>query len=103
MGKEGEGEPRSREGGKEPFERSLKSLEEIVQRLESGELDLEESLQLFEEGVRLIRVCTGGLEEAEKRIEVLMRSAEGGIVTQPGEPELFEQKTDDAEGEGETG
>ena len=57
------------------FEAALKQLEEIVQKLEKGELPLEESLVLYEQGIRLSRLCHGKLEEAEGRIEVLMKSA----------------------------
>ncbi len=59
------------------FEQALAQLEQIVQRLEKGELPLEESLKLYEEGVRLSRLCHGKLEEAEGRIEVLLKDARG--------------------------
>lgn len=59
------------------FEAALKQLEEIVQRLEKGELPLEESLVLYEQGIRLSRLCHGKLEEAEGRIELLMKDARG--------------------------
>jgi exodeoxyribonuclease VII small subunit len=59
------------------FEQALAQLEQIVQRLEKGELPLEESLKLYEEGVRLSRICHGKLEEAEGRIEVLLKDARG--------------------------
>ena len=51
------------------FEAALKQLEEIVQKLEKGELPLEESLVLYEQGIRLSRLCHGKLEEAEGRID----------------------------------
>ena len=54
------------------YEQSLKRLEEIVQRLESGQLPLDESLRLFEEGTRLTKVCQRRLTEAELRIERLV-------------------------------
>jgi exodeoxyribonuclease VII small subunit len=53
------------------FEDSLKRLQELVQRLESGEQGLEASLQIFEEGTRLLRDCYGRLEQAERKIEIL--------------------------------
>ncbi len=53
------------------FEGSLKRLEEIVAQLEGNTLGLEQSLQIFEEGVKLVRFCTGRLDEAERRIEIL--------------------------------
>ncbi len=62
------------------FEAALKRLEEIVQKLEKGELSLEESLGLYEEGIRLSRLCHGKLEEAEGKIEMLMKDARGEVV-----------------------
>ena len=62
------------------FEIALKQLEEIVQRLEKGELALEESLKLYEEGIRLSRLCHGKLEEAEGKIEMLLKDARGDVV-----------------------
>ncbi len=59
------------------FEASLASLEKIVRELERGELPLEKSLELFEEGVRLSRECQERLNEAERRIEVLLQDNEG--------------------------
>jgi exodeoxyribonuclease VII small subunit len=59
------------------FEASLGQLETIVRKLESGELPLEESLKLFEKGVALSRECRERLNEAERRIEVLMKDSEG--------------------------
>ena len=55
------------------FEASLASLEKIVRELERGELPLEKSLELFERGVRLSRECQERLQEAERRIEVLLQ------------------------------
>ncbi len=66
------------------FETSLERLHQIVERLESGELDLEESLVLFEEGVRLSRASQARLNSAEKRIEELL------AVDQNGEPVVRE-------------
>jgi exodeoxyribonuclease VII small subunit len=59
------------------FEAALKHLEEIVQRLEKGELALEDSLKLYEEGIRLSRYCHAKLEEAEGRIEQLLKDSRG--------------------------
>jgi exodeoxyribonuclease VII small subunit len=61
----------------ESFEAALQQLEQIVQRLEKGELPLEESLRLYEEGIRLSRVCHAKLEEAEGKIEMLMKDGRG--------------------------
>jgi exodeoxyribonuclease VII small subunit len=62
------------------FEDALKELEDIVARLEKGELALEESLGLYERGIGLARLCHAKLEEAEGRIEVLMKDARGDLV-----------------------
>ena len=58
------------------FETALKELESIVDTLERGDLPLEQSLELFERGVRLSRFCHGRLEDAERRIEVLTERGE---------------------------
>lgn len=58
------------------FETALERLENLVDRLEQGDLELEESLGVFEEGVGLTKKCAGKLESAERRIELLVR--EGG-------------------------
>jgi exodeoxyribonuclease VII small subunit len=66
--------------GKEPsFEEALKALEAIVAKLESGETKLEESIRLFEEGMRLSAVCQKRLDEADRKIEVLLRKP-GGVI-----------------------
>jgi exodeoxyribonuclease VII small subunit len=62
------------------FEAALQKLETIDQRLEKGELTLEESLALYEEGIRLSRLCHGKLEEAEGKIELLVKDARGDVV-----------------------
>jgi exodeoxyribonuclease VII small subunit len=62
------------------FEASLEALEQIVQQLESGDLPLEKSLELFEQGVRLSRECQERLSQAERRIEVLLRDNQGRPV-----------------------
>jgi exodeoxyribonuclease VII small subunit len=59
------------------FEDALTALERIVERLEKGDLALEESLKLYEEGIRLSRLCHGRLEEAEGKIETLLKDARG--------------------------
>lgn len=60
------------------FEKALKQLEEIVNKLESGDLGLEDSLELFEEGIKLSRFCSKKLELAEKKIEMLTKDEKGG-------------------------
>lgn len=59
------------------FEECLQALEKVVERIESGELNLEESLATFEEGVRLVQSCNHKLGEVERRIEVLTKDSEG--------------------------
>jgi exodeoxyribonuclease VII small subunit len=65
------------------FEAALARLEEIVKKLETGDLPLEQSLKLFEEGVKLSRLCNKRLEEAERKVEILLKDKEGNIVAQP--------------------
>src|SRR5262249_57382795 len=65
------------------FEEALGRLEQIVDQLEAGELPLETSLKVFEEGVALARRCAKYLEEAEKRIELLTKDEAGLLKTQP--------------------
>jgi exodeoxyribonuclease VII small subunit len=65
------------------FEAALERLERIVDQLEAGNLPLEESLKIFEEGVGLARRCAKYLDEAEKRIEVLTRDESGVLKTEP--------------------
>ena len=65
------------------FEDALRELENIVKRLESGELPLEESLKTFEEGVTLSRYCFQKLEEAEKRVSILMKDEDGKMRAEP--------------------
>jgi exodeoxyribonuclease VII small subunit len=71
------------------FEGSLKRLEEIVAQLEGNKLDLEQSLEIFEEGVKLVRFCASRLDEAERRIEMLLTDKEGRLQAEsfPEEPE----------------
>jgi len=69
------------------FESSLEELERIVRELEQGELPLEKSLELFEQGVKLSRDCQDRLSQAERRIEILMRDNQGRPAVRPFEPE----------------
>ncbi|MCW5982316.1 MAG: exodeoxyribonuclease VII small subunit [Bryobacteraceae bacterium] len=68
------------------FEASLSELERLVKELESGELPLEKALECFEKGVALSDACRRRLEEAETRVEILLRK------NQKIEPEPFEPK-----------
>jgi exodeoxyribonuclease VII small subunit len=69
------------------FEKSMARLEQVVKKLESPDLSLDEAMKLFEEGVTLSRECQKQLEEAEARIEILLKKADGKIVPEPFEPE----------------
>ena len=65
------------------FESSLEDLEQIVKQLEAGDLPLERSLELFEQGVRLSRECQKRLDEAERKVEVLLRGSDGVYKAAP--------------------
>ncbi len=73
---------------KEKFEEALKKLEKIVSKLEEGDIPLEESLKLFEEGIRLSRFCNEKLDEAEKRVEILLKGKNGILKAQPFDPSI---------------
>ncbi|MFQ5457258.1 MAG: exodeoxyribonuclease VII small subunit [Myxococcota bacterium] len=74
------------------FEDALRKLEGIVERLEDGEIPLEDALKLYEDGVRLSRLCEKKLEEAEKKIETLSQGSGGKVTARP-----FEEDADGAE------
>ncbi|HKR64347.1 MAG TPA: exodeoxyribonuclease VII small subunit [Thermoanaerobaculia bacterium] len=74
------------------FEKAFQQLEKIVQRLEGEEIPLDESLGLFEEGIRLSRFCHQRLEEVERKIELILADAKGQPVTEP-----FEEEVDEGE------
>lgn len=63
----------------QPFEAGLQELEQIVKQMESGELPLERALELFERGIRLSEKCRQQLEEAETRVEMLVRRGEKAV------------------------
>jgi exodeoxyribonuclease VII small subunit len=65
------------------FESALKSLEDIVAQLEAGDLTLDRALELFEEGIKVSRFCNSKLEEAERKVEVLIKSADGSMKEMP--------------------
>ena len=74
---------------KKTFESSLARLEEIVRAMESGNIMLDESLSLYEEGVKLIKFCTKALDDAEQKVKILQKGEEGSLVevdfTAPGD------------------
>lgn len=65
------------------FEQALKRLEEIVAELEKGELALERALELFEEGIGISRLCGEKLEEAERKVEMLVKDSRGILKEEP--------------------
>ena len=65
------------------FEQALKRLEEIVEALETDDLDLEKSVQFYEEGVSMYRHCTQQLQRAEKRIDILQANDDGTLTPEP--------------------
>jgi len=99
------------------FEKDLEKLEQVVEALETGGLSLDDALKRFEEGIKLARRCEKALGEAEKKIEVLTKDAQGDLVAEPfadGEETsnptegassaaktVSEQENTDAESEGE--
>jgi exodeoxyribonuclease VII small subunit len=71
---------------KATFEQAMKDLEEIVRELEAGELPLDESLKKFEEGMKLSKLCSLKLEEAEKRVSILLKERDGELTKAPYPP-----------------
>jgi exodeoxyribonuclease VII small subunit len=65
------------------FEESLKQLEKIVDQLERGDLPLEESVRLFEDGVRLSSACKQELDAAEGKVQILMKERDGSMRAEP--------------------
>lgn len=77
---------RDKDGGPEQettFEKDLEQLEGIVNALEEGGLSLDDSLKRFEDGIQLARRCEKALTAAEKRIEILLKNADGELEPQP--------------------
>ena len=65
------------------FEEAMERLENIVESLESGDLSLEESLKIFEEGMKLVNFCSKKLEEAEEKVTMLIKDQNGKYTQQP--------------------
>jgi exodeoxyribonuclease VII small subunit len=76
---------------KQDFEQSLARLEEVVRKLESPNLPLDQAMKLFEEGMQLSRDCQKQLEQAEARVEILLKKAGGEMVAEVFEPESEEE------------
>jgi len=73
------------------FESALKSLEDIVVQLEGGDLSLDRALELFEEGIQISRFCSSKLEEAERKVEILTKTADGEL-----KEELFSDEQEES-------
>ena len=80
------------------FEASLEALERIVQQLEDGDLPLEKSLELFEQGIKLSRECQERLSQAERRIEILLRDNQGRPFVGPFEAASVSEDNNDDDG-----
>ena len=76
------------------FEKAMTRLENIVEELERGDLDIDKSLEIFEEGIKMSRVCSKKLNEAEAKIEKLTKGKKGEVTTElfPIESENDEQE-----------
>jgi exodeoxyribonuclease VII small subunit len=65
---------------KDKFEDALGRLEDLVKKMEAGDMTLEESLKAFEEGTRLARLCAKKLDEAERRVDLLLKEGEASVI-----------------------
>lgn len=68
------------------FEDALKRLEALVAKMESGELDLDKMIKAFEEGQKLVQVCTAKLNAIEQKIEKIVKQPDGSVATEPFAP-----------------
>ena len=82
--------PEAEKGAPPDFETAMRDLEKLVERLEQGDLPLEESLAAFERGVMLTRACQTALKEAEQKVEILLKRA--------GEPAVENFTAEDSKG-----
>ena len=69
--------------GRKTFEEAITSLEKIVEKMDSGELSLDESLAAFEEAVNLVKYCNAELEKAEQRVRILTETSDGTVTDAP--------------------
>ena len=81
--------PKAEKAAKPDFETAMRDLEDLVARLEQGDLPLEESLAAFERGVMLTRACQAALKEAEQKVEILLKKS--------GEPALEDFAADESQ------
>ena len=65
------------------FEKAMTRLENIVEELERGDLDIDKSLEIFEEGIKMSRLCSKKLNEAEAKIEKLTKGKKGDLIAEP--------------------
>ena len=65
------------------FEKAIEKLEKIVEELENGNLSLDDALNKYEEGIKLSKFCSKKLDEADKRVEILMKTSNGHFETEP--------------------
>ena len=77
---------------KEKFEDHLKIVEETVRSLEGGKLGLEESIERYEQGIKALRQCYSILEQAEKKIQMLVKDKDGGLAARDYEPAGTDEK-----------
>lgn len=83
------------------FEQAMERLEAIVSRLESGDVPLEKAIELYQEGMALSRLCGRKLEEAERRIEMLLEDEQGQLRRKPFLPERDEGEKTNGSAEGD--
>ena len=74
------------------FEEALKRLEKIVEDLENGALSLDDALTKYEEGIRLSKLCSKRLEDAKKKVEILLKSEDGSIKLKPFDEKMAEEE-----------
>ncbi len=74
------------------FEDALKRLEKIVEELEDGSLSLDESLEKYEEGIKLSKTCAKKLEAARKKVEILLKSEDGSVELKPFDERMAEEE-----------
>ena len=75
------------------FEEALKRLEKIVEELENGSLSLDESLEKYEEGIKLSKACSKKLEVARKKVEILLKSEDGSVELKEFDEKMAEGET----------
>lgn len=97
--KAGEESEKKKAGDREGFDVTLNRLEALVVKLEKGEMGLEESLAAFEEGMGLVRKAEKVLEEAEHKVELLVRGEKGEVRSEPLESRAGKPAEDEDEGE----